>query len=48
MSGAPKHTSLALFTSICLKAGLHNGDYHSKLVHFKAQKIFAIFKKSLA
>jgi hypothetical protein len=30
------------------KAGLHYGDYRSKLVHFDAQEIFSMFKKALA
>jgi hypothetical protein len=29
-------------------ASLHYSDYHSKLVHFEAQKIFPMFKKALA
>jgi hypothetical protein len=28
----------------CLKAGLHYGDYPSKLGHFEAQKIFMLKK----
>ncbi len=28
-----------------VKAGLHDGNYRSKLVHFEAQKIFSIIKK---
>jgi hypothetical protein len=34
--------------STSLKAGLHYGDYLSKLVHFETQKIFSMFKKALA
>jgi hypothetical protein len=30
------------------KAGLHFGDYHSKLLHFESQKIFSMFKKGLS
>ncbi len=31
-----------------LKAGLHYGDYRSKLVHFNHKKIFSMFKKGQA
>jgi hypothetical protein len=31
-------------SEILLKWCVHCGDYRSKLVHFKAQKIFSIFK----
>jgi hypothetical protein len=31
-----------------VKAGLHYGNYCTKLVHFEAQKIFSMFKKALA
>jgi hypothetical protein len=37
---------IKLFTAV--KAGLHYGDYHSRLVHFEAQKIFSTLKKALA
>jgi hypothetical protein len=29
-----------------LKAGLHNGNYHSKVVHFEAKKIFYVYKRT--
>jgi hypothetical protein len=41
------------WVSLCLvswslQAGLHYGDYRSKLVHFKRQKLFFMIKKALA
>jgi hypothetical protein len=31
-------TSLKIRTHLLLNAGLHNSDYHSKLVHFESTK----------
>jgi hypothetical protein len=36
--------SLHFSVGILIKAGLHYGDYRSKLVHFEAQKIFSMIK----
>jgi hypothetical protein len=42
------HQMLIFFKALCsIRAGLRYGDYRSKLVHFKAQKIFC-FKKQKA
>jgi len=39
---------IKMFYKALLKAGLHYGDYRSKLVHFEEQKIFFMVKKDLA
>ncbi len=43
-------TAVLLFPSVMttFMAGLHYGNYCSKLVHFEAQKIFSMLKKALA
>jgi hypothetical protein len=39
------YTEIQALQQACLKDGLHYGDYHSKLGHFEAQKIFFMLKK---
>jgi hypothetical protein len=39
------YTKIQVLQQACLKAGLHYGDYHSKLGHFEAQKNIFYVKK---
>ncbi len=44
---AMAHTACLVCLVCTVKAGLHNVNYHSKLVHFYTQKIFSMFKKAI-